>query len=364
MLDRRALNRATLARQLLLQRHDMTASEAIGHLIGLQSQLPNPPYIGLWTRLRDFAIDDLTRLMNERTVVRCLLMRGTLHLVTAEDLIRLRPVVQPALDRSQRGFFRRDTEGMDLAELASFVSGVLGETPTNNVQLRKLLAERWPDRKSSALLHSTQFLVPMVYVPPGGTWGKGGSVPMTTVESWLGRSVGADGSPRDMILRYLAAFGPASVKDVQAWSGLTRLKQHIEELRPRLYCDRDENGVELFDLPDAPRPDPDTPAPVRFLPEYDNLLVAHADRTRVISDAHRKLTNSNNGMVAATILVDGEVRGRWRLERARRAATLAVEPFGPLAEGDQRALAEEGGRLLGFAAADAETHDIRFDEPR
>jgi hypothetical protein len=209
-------------------------------------------------------------------------------------------------------------------------------------------------------MHSVQFLVPTVYVPPGGTWGKAGSVPVTTAKAWLGRDIGKDVAAGPMILRYLAAFGPATLKDIQAWSGLTRLKPVVDELRPRLHAERDSTGAELFDLPDAPRPDPDVPAPVRFLPDYDNLLVAHADRTRVISDEYRKITHTSNGMVAATILVDGMVRGKWRLERKKDAATLHVEPFAKLSKKDSLAVEREGTALLAFAAAEAKTRVLKI----
>lgn len=361
VLDNRALGRATLARQLLLRRHAMTATEAMEHLVGLQGQLANPPYLGLWSRLSTFAITDLTELLTSRKAVRGGLMRGTLHVVTARDFLRLRPVLQPVHDRAQRGFFRRDTEGMDLGELAAFCASVLDERYSTNVELRKALAAKWPERNATSLLHSVQYLLPTVYVPPGGTWGTGGSTPLATVDSWLGTPLPESDGPSEMILRYLAAFGPASVKDIQAWSGLTRLKQPVDELRPKLVTFRSaESGVELFDLPDAPRPDAGTPAPVRFLPEFDNLLVAHADRTRVISDEHRAITNTRNGGVAATVLVDGKVAGRWRLVRAKKAVTLEIEPFAPFAASDRKQVLAEGEALLAFAGEDAEEQGVRF----
>jgi hypothetical protein len=360
MLDRRALGRATLHRQLLLTRHDMTAHTAVEHLVAMQSQLVNPPYLGLWSRLHSFELSGLTELMEKRQIVRCCLLRATLHVVSAEDFLWLRPVLQPALERAQRGFFRRDTEGMDMVEFTEFTTELLEEAPRTNVELREAFAQRYPDRNATSLMHSVQFFVPTVYVPPGGTWGKGGSVPMTTARSWLGKPLGQQQDPGPLVLRYLAAFGPATLKDIQAWSGLTRLKPVLDELRPRLHTDVDETGGELFDLPDAPRPGADVPAPVRFVPDYDNLLVAHADRTRVISDEHRKVTHTSNGMVAATVLVDGAVRGRWRIERKKDKATMQVEMFEKTSKKDLAQVEREGMRLLAFAAAEAKTLDYQL----
>jgi hypothetical protein len=162
------------------------------------------------------------------------------------------------------------------------------------------------------------------------------------------------------MLRYLAAFGPASVQDAQAWSGLTRLRPVFDRLRPRLCTFRDERGRELFDLPDAPRPDPEIPAPPRLLPEWDNLLLSHADRTRVIAEEHRRAIWSNNGIVPGTLLLDGFVSGTWKLTREKASATLRIRPFAPLTTADRVATEEEGARLLAFAAEDAAPRDVVF----
>ncbi|MGH3145332.1 MAG: DNA glycosylase AlkZ-like family protein, partial [Rubrobacter sp.] len=150
------------------------------------------------------------------------------------------------------------------------------------------------------------------------------------------------------------------IKDVQAWSGLTRLREVVERLRPRLHVFSDEHGQELFDLPDAPRPDPDTLAPPRFLPAFDNLILSHADRSRVVADDYRKAIASRNGMVPATVLLEGFVRGTWRTERTRGRTKLLIEPFEPLTKRDRDALTEEGTRLLAFTAPDAEAQEVRF----
>jgi hypothetical protein len=220
------------------------------------------------------------------------------------------------------------------------------------------LAERWPRTPPAALAHVVRTRVPLVQVPPRGLWGESGQAVHTSAELWLGRPVGPALPLDELVLRYLAAFGPASVRDVATWSGLTRLREVVERLRPRLRVFRDEGGVELFDLPDAPRPDGDTAVPVRFMPEWDNLLLSHQDRGRIIADEHRARVFSFNGIIAATLLVDGFVRGTWRIERARGSATLRVELFGPIPRADRDAVAEEGARLLDFAAAGAR-HDVR-----
>ena len=362
VLDRRALNRAFLARQLLLCRSTLSAVEAIEHLVGMQAQAPNPPYIGLWTRLEGFHHGELSRLMSERQAVRIALMRGTIHLVSAADCLALRPVLQPVLDRGFYGntIYGRGVMGMDMEALAAAGRALVEERPRTFNELGALLREQWPDRDPTSLAMAIRTLVPLAQVPPRGLWGASGQAAHTSAESWLGRSLASDSAPDQLVLRYLAAFGPASVQDVQTWSGLSGLRAVVERLRPHLLTFRDERGRELFDLPEAPRPDPDTPAPVRFLPEFDNMLLSHADRTRIMADEHRRVVFSINGLISSTILVDGFVRGTWKITRDRRAATLVVRPFTPLSARDRDGLTEEGARLLAFAAAEAGTHDMQF----
>jgi hypothetical protein len=365
VLGRRALNRAGLERQWLLRRRRASALEAVEHLVGLQAQLPNPPYVGLWSRLEDFAHDELTRLLYDRSVVRSSVLRGTQHLVSAADFRWLRPLMQPVLDRTRRAAWGRVTEGLDLAELAAVSRSLLAGRTLTRTELRERLAEHWPERDSNALAWSVQALVPLVHTPPSGIWGKGGATPFTLAEEWLGEPVTGAPSPEGMIRRYLAAFGPATVKDIQQWSGLTRLRAVVRELPLRTL--RDEAGQELYDLPDAPLPDPETPAPVRFLPEFDNLMIAYADRSRLMDDGARKRVFFANGLVAATVLVDGFVRGVWTVDRRPGAATLTIELFAPPSERERAALADEGDRLLAFTATDAEARDIRVvedDTPR
>ena len=361
-LSLRALNRATLERQMLLRRREMSALEAIEHLVGMQAQAPGPPYVGLWTRLEGFSPDELARLIADRRAVRVALMRNTVHLVSVRDCLKLRPLVEPVIERGLRA--SRDDRAaiarVDLEALVAYGRALLEERPRTAKELGTLLRERWPGRDPASLARAIRHLVPLVQVPPRGLWRESGPAAHTTVEAWLGRPLAPDSSLEDLVVRYLGAFGPASVKDVQTWSGLTRLGEVVERLRPRLSIFGDEQGRELFDLPDAPRPDPGVPAPPRFVPEFDNLILSHADRSRVISDEHRKAIASRNGMVPATVLVDGFVRGTWRAERTRSKATLEIEPFEPLSREDRDALAEEGERLARFAWEGAGALEVRI----
>ncbi|MFF8293440.1 winged helix DNA-binding domain-containing protein [Streptomyces sp. NPDC016309] len=362
VLGRRALNRALLARQLLLERSPMGAAEAVEHLVGMQAQAPDPPYVGLWTRLAGFRIEDLSRLVSDREAVRLVLMRGTLHLVTARDCLRLRAVLRDALASRLNGTFGKRLAGLDLAEVAAAGRELVEKEPLTLGGLGTGLAERFPGRDPFALANAVRNLEPLVQVPPRGLWGESGQAVHTTAEAWLGRPLDTDGSPDGTVLRYLAAFGPASVKDMQVWSGMTRLGAVVRRLAPRLVTFRDENGVQLYDLPDAPRPGPGTPAPVRYLPDFDNILLSHADRSRILTEERRARVFTRNGLIRPTFLVDGFVHGVWRLERGRDTAALVLEPFAPLTREERAELVEEGLRLLAFAAAGCSAPEVRFDE--
>jgi Winged helix DNA-binding domain len=359
VLGRRALSRATLARQLLLRRWDLPVTEAVERLAGLNAQDPEPPYLGLWTRLAGFELDALTRRLEDRSVVRSTLLRGTQHLVTAADYLAWRPLLQPMLEHRRRAGFGRATAGVEPAALVAAARDLLAQGPLTRPELGRRLAARWPGRDPGALASSVQDLLPLIHPPPSGTWRNRGAIPCVLAESWLGRPLPAAASPAGMIKRHLAAFGPASVLDIQAWSGLTRLREPVERLGAELRPFRDEHGRRLYDLPDAPRPDPDTPAPIRFLPAVENLLLAHADRTRVISDERRRRV-CVGAVVEPTVLVDGDVVAIWRVTRAGGTAVLEVEPLGGLSGADRAGVAEEGMRLLEFAAADADDRDVRF----
>ncbi|MFF1692712.1 winged helix DNA-binding domain-containing protein [Streptomyces sp. NPDC058257] len=367
VLGTRALNRATLDRQLLLRRSaDLSVEAAVAHLVGLQAQNVKPPYFALAARLEGFDPEDLSGLLAARDLVRIVTMRSTIHLHTADDALTLRPLVQGARDRELYAF-RKGLVGVDLGELASLARAAVDEEPRTMKQLREVLLSRWPDADPPSLAVAARCSLPLVQVTPRGLWRRSGQVALTTAEHWLGRPSEPVPAPDGTVLRYLAAFGPASVKDMQTWAGLTRLREVFERLRPQLRTFRDDNGVELFDLPDAPRPDADTPAPVRLLPEYDNLLLSHADRGRVVPPEYKGRAWKGN-FAYSVFLADGFLAGVWRVEEGgggakgdKDSAVLTIEPFGTLTKARRGELTDEAERLLrGPMSPATTTYDIRF----
>jgi hypothetical protein len=360
VLGLRALNRALLARQMLLSRVKLPALDVIERLVGLQAQAPNAPYFDLWTRIEGFHQEELSLLIQERKTVRIALMRSTIHLVSARDCLDLRPCLQSVHDRSLKGAFGKHLAGLDTKALAAAGRALVEAEALTFSELGKRLNEQWPDIEATALAAAVRTLVPLVQLPPRGLWGKSGQAMHTSAEAWLGQSLSSQPATEKIILRYLAAFGPATTKDIQVWSGLTRLRETIEKLRPQLVTFRNDQGYELFDLPDAPRPDADIQSPPRFLGEFDNMLLSYADRKRIIDDAYQKRVFTENGIIRSTILIDGFVCGTWKIKRDHGTATLIIEPFKRLSKQEQTALAEEGARLLNFAAVDDNSHYILF----
>jgi winged helix DNA-binding protein len=361
VLDRRSLNRALLARQLLLEKQKLSVVGTLEHLVGMQAQAPNLPYVGLWARLEGFRPETLSKLVEGRRAVRTSLMRNTIHLVTTRDALALKPLFQPL---HERGYLKgspwgRGKSQADMAAILEAGREIMGERPRTIAQLAKMLKQRFPDQDSDALAYGVRYMLPMVFATPRGIWGARGQVTLTTMEAWLGRSSGPAMSADQLVRRYLAAFGPASPADFRAWSGLA-MRDVFARLRPRLKVFADLNGRELFDLPRAPRPDPDTPAPVRFMPDYDNILLAHADRTRIMPAGKHLGMFSSNGVMQGSVVVDGFVRAMWKPLKSKGATELSITPFDkPITIVDRPLIAEEGMRLLHLLAP-GEKHDVHF----
>ncbi|WP_067480033.1 winged helix DNA-binding domain-containing protein [Actinomadura hibisca] len=361
VLSLRALNRATLARQLLLDRADLPVRDAVAHLGGLQAQEPQEPFVGLWSRLRAFDPARLSELLVGRSIVRTHLMRRTIHLVTADDALAWRARHDAMLRQRVLGVYRRELAGMDLDELAAAGRALMADgEPRSMPEIGRALAERWPEPGPRALGEMLiGALVPMVQLPPRGLWRTKAGVRNVPLSSWLGREIappapdGSDPVGRELVRRYLAAFGPAATADLRAWSGLAGLPAAVAGLREELVTFRDERGRELLDLPDAPRPDPDTPAPVRFLPAFDNTILGYDDRSRIIDTAHRGLSVAG----VRVVLVDGRVSATWNVEDG----AVTVTPLRRFSQADRSAVAEEGGAMASFLS-DGDDDRVRIVE--
>ncbi len=350
-LTTRELNRATLARQGLLARQAVTPAAMIEHLVGIHAQIPNSPYIGLWTRLQPFERDDLAGLIEGREVVKAAMMRGTLHLFTAEDYRRVRGTIQFSLDQS----FATITKGRGAFDVAAIVAEArqfIGDEPRTFAEITSHFEALMPDTDIGAIRHTIRTQIPLVQVANGSTWSYPGNPKFALAEQWLKRPIPlGEANLRELFTRYLRAFGPAMLADMQQWSAMTKLKEVIAPFKADLVTYKDEAGKEYLDVPDMPLPDGETPAPVRFLPELDNLLVCHPARIGVVSAAYRARIYPKNGRLAATIMTDGLVRGVWRIEKTKKAVKLMIEPFEAISPDEQHALHVEGERLIRFIGA-------------
>jgi len=358
-LTLRGLSRATLARQMLLQREKVTPTAAVERLFGMQAQLARPPFIGLFARIEGFRREDMSRAITKRTIVRGTLMRGTLHVMSTKDYIAFRGVIQLALDHGLKGVLRDRMKGVDVAETIATARAFF-ETPHTFDELRDALSKKGDVR---ARAFAARLLIPLVQVADESAWSYPAVARFITAKKWLAKSPAA-GDLRELVRRYLAAFGPATVADAQTWSGIPALRETFEAMRGELAIVRDERKRELFDLPKAPRPPEDTPAPPVFLPEFDNLVLAHADRTRFVAKEHRKAIYLPGLRVAPTFLVDGVVGGTWKLTRTKSKATLEINPFDKkLPRATRDALATEGEKLARFIEPDAESLVLVIPSP-
>jgi hypothetical protein len=360
----RQLNRATLARQMLLQRDTAPVAQAVERLVGLQAQLAVAPYVGLWTRLQDFHRDDLAGLIENRKIIKATLMRATLHLCTAEDYNRFRTTLQPMLTSAWSSISKRRGADFDLQTVLDEVKRFISEKPRTFAEISAMVTELMPEKDVGAMRYAVRTHLPMVQVPVASGWSYPGKPEFTLAQSWLGRETLPEDRLDDLVLRYLAAFGPATATDMQTWSGLPKLKETFDRLKPDLQSYRGEQRRELFDLPDISIEDEDRPAPVRFLPEYDNLLLSHSNRKRVIADEFRSGVFLPGLRVRATFLLDGFVKGAWKIEKTKKTATLIIEPFVALQKQDRTRLTEEGEQLVRFVEGQADFFEVQFQESK
>lgn len=373
-LSRRQLNRTLLRRQFLDVLSALPVTDAVERVAGMQAQVPKDPYIGLLARMQLLRPGDLGNEIAERRLVRVALMRSTIHLVTAADCWAFRPAVQPALDRELRtvATWARPLEGVDVTAVVAAARALLCGQPMTNAELGARLQERWPDRDGRALAYAVRNLEPLVQVPPRGLWGVPGQPRHATARDWLGgapaRWPPADPRPglEAMIARYLAAFGPATVRDIQAWAGVTRLAEVVEGMRARLARYAGEDGRELWDVPDAGLADEGSPARVRLLPEYDNAVLGYADRSRVLPDGVTFTSYAARlrprSVVRGGILLDGLVKGTWSAAATEGGGhVLHADPFGRFGPAEADAVEEECWRLLAFLASGPATGRVQVN---
>lgn len=348
MIKRRELSRIFGQRQLLARRVDLDPYTAAQQLAGIQAQTAAGPYVGLWSRLRDFRCDSWTELLQDRRIVRANLMRATIHAVTVADFQMWRNAVQPALLTTFRGECRALARSGDVPAVLAKATELLPESPLTRAELGRSLQPFFSDVSPADLAFCARLLLPVVQLPPAGEWGKQPNPKYRLAEDWIGGELApAQDGIRDMVRRYLHAFGPASIQDFQAWSGLTRTKGCFTELRAELTTVTDEQGRTLYDLREAERK-PTGSLPVRFLPEWDNVQYGLADRARI---------NPLGRVTTFGLLVDGTLRGSWKMN----GAELRIQSWQPLSGAQFRAVTAEARRLANFLVPDSEGATVRIE---
>ena len=359
-LSLRALNRATLARQMILAREKITVPRAVERLLAIQAQWPTPPFVALWSRLADLQRAHLASALHARDLVRATSLRATLHVMSGRDYAWSRSALVPMLGRAARSIGKR-AKDLDLDAIVAASHAFLDGGPRLFDEVRDHLAAQFPSHDARALGYAARLLVPLCMEPTDDAWAFPSVARFARADRWLGKPLDdrAD-ARRTFLLRYLAALGPATAVDAERWSGMTSLSADLKALAPVLVTLTDEEGRTLYDLPDAPRPPEDAPAPVRFLPEFDNLVLGHDDRTRVIAREHSQAIFTKNLRVRPTFLVDGFAAGAWEIEKQKRAATIVITPFARLAKRAKDEVAAEGERLARFLDDGARTMTLTF----
>ncbi len=348
VLSRRALNRTLLGRQLLLERVERPVVDVVEHLVGLQAQEPIDPYVALWTRIVDFDPMTLSDAIETRTLVRMGTLRTTLHLLTIEDALAIAPLTAEVHRRTfDNTPFAKALVGLDREPVLEAARAALADTPLTPSELGKRLTGTWPDRDPSALAYLARYHLSLVQVPPRGLWRRAARTANTTLETWAGRA--AEPTPiEELLLRYLRAFGPAAVADMRTWSWLTGLREVVDRIRPGLRTFRDEAGRELLDVEDGLLVDEDVPAPIRFLPQYDNVFLSHEDRARISGELSWGVDFGWKG----PILIDGGIAAAWRVRRSGKSAVMTIELGRRPTPAERQALEAEAERLAMFLDPD------------
>jgi hypothetical protein len=357
------LNRALLARQLLLERKRLSVASALERIGGLQAQHGPSPHIALWSRVAGFRPEQLNKALRERKAVKATLMRVTLHIVSTRDYYAFEPVLRLARRAWWADIGPRVGVEFDFEEVGRRTLELVGAGDRAPDELKQLTLGLTKGTEPSAGFHWRLAVgsASLVHTPPSGFWGHHGPGRFASDAGWLGRAVTPeDDDVAPLVRRHLGAFGPATRGDVSSWSGLsvTTLAPGFERLKLREY--RDESGRRLYDLPRQPLPPADTRPPVRFLPKWDSTLLAYEapERTRILPERYRKTVIRKNGDVLPTILIDGFVAGSWSVKRTTKVATLELDTFEPVPRAWKRELVEEGKRLLGLLEPDAPAYEV------
>lgn len=346
---------------MLLGRETTSALDVVERLAGMQAQVSRPPFMGLWTRLQRFEPDELLRLLRARKVLRATAMRGTIHVLSTKDFMSFRPLLAVMLARSAHTTVGKRLGGANIERLYEAGRAFFGKTAAPFEDFRGELERRFPKFDARAMAYTVRMGIPLVIVPTDDRWGFPANAGFTLADAWLGKPMPtAPQSIEKMVLRYLAAFGPATPGDAQTWSALPGMRDVFKKLRPKLVTCRDERKRELFDIPDAPRPHEDTAAPVRFLPEYDNIALSHDDRTRIVADEHRSRLVLKNLVVVGSFTVDGFIAGTWRASAKKKEAVLEAHPFAALPAKTRGEVEAEGLSLMEFLEPEVPSRAVRF----
>lgn len=357
VLTIRALNRATLARQMLLERSDRGIADSAAFLGGLQAQQSNDPYVGLWSRLDAFRHEDLTALIVGKTLLRATTMRGTLHLHTAGDLVGFRALVQPFLSAQWKSNFLRRFGSEDKAKVLKAGIRLLDKGPMTAGALNKALKEKFASAEPIALSSLLQLHETLIQIPPTRIWGTGSAPILSRIPNWLDEVPAPVLTREELVRRYLRAFGPASVNDMAIWCRLTRLGDAFNAIRDELTEFEDENGRVLYDYPDAPRPDEDVPAPIRFLPLYDNVYLGYDKRQRMLNEETAHVVSMFEQFKPA-VLIDGTISAGWSISVKKDAAELEVELYRKMTRRQRSELEAEGKRFAKFMAEEAKSWSV------